>query len=219
VGEDGPTHHGVFDIAYLRHMPRMAIFAPSDETELSGMLKTALARKGPTAIRYPRGNVREECVLEGEPVPLGKARVLRRGKDVAIFGLGSMLLPVLQAAEQLRRQGIHAMVIDPRCVKPLDEEVILKAAAGCRNLVTVEDHVLAGGFGSAVMETLQEHRKPSGQVLRLGFPDAFVEHGLREELLAKYGLDAEGIAKSVRRLLAGKNQPAAKRRPAAKRKK
>jgi len=203
VGEDGPTHHGVFDIAYLRHMPNMTIFAPSDENELAGMLKTAVNRDGPTAIRYPRGVVPGRMVKLDQPaIPLGQARVLCHGRDAAILGLGNMLAPALQAADCLKKQGIKVTVIDARSIKPLDEKTIIRAVQESRVTVTVEDHVVSGGFGSAVLELIQARQLESIRIVCMGLPDTFVEQGSREELFAKYHLTPEGIERQVLALLA-----------------
>ena len=207
VGEDGPTHHGVFDIAYLRHLPNMTIVAPSNEAELAGLLKTALQHKGPVAIRYPRGAAKNGSSSAATvAIPLGKARTLRRGSDVALIALGNMLWPALQAAELLHRQGIQATVIDPRSVKPLDEKTILRAVKECSCVITIEDHVLAGGFGSAVLELVRSNKMNSAHVQAMGLPDVFVEHGTREELFAKYHLDAEGIKQHVLTLISVKSE-------------
>lgn len=203
VGEDGPTHHGVFDIAYLRHMPNMAVFAPSSAQELAGMLRTALKREGPTAIRYPRGAAFCESPGTGElEVPLGRARVVREGGDVAIFGLGNMLQPALAAAAALERKGVRAAVIDPRSVKPLDAEILTRAALETGAVLTVEDHALAGGFGSAVLELFRQQGVLARMAMdAIGLPDVFIEHGSVPELFRKYGLTAEAIEARCLRLL------------------
>lgn len=194
VGEDGPTHHGVFDLAYLRHIPNLSIFAPSDEQELAGMLATALAHPGPVAIRYPRGVVCAGTDPAGaDKVPFGQARLVRPGKDLTLLGLGNMLAPCLRAAELLAQAGIQAAVVDPRSVKPLDAELIVRLARETGKLITVEDHVLAGGFGSAVLECLSA-QGITVPVVRLGFPDQFIEQGRKQDLLERYGLTAEQIA-------------------------
>ncbi len=202
VGEDGPTHHGVFDIAFLRHIPNLAIFAPSDGNELALMLKTALARSGPTVIRYPRGVVNQEmCDMDKPGIPLGQARVMRPGEDVAILALGNMLWPALEAAESLARRGVQAAVIDPRSIKPLDTKTLARMARTAGALLTVEDHVLAGGFGSAVMEFLQSENMQHIKVESMGFPDRFIEHGEQTRLFQEYGLTAEGIEQRALNLL------------------
>lgn len=202
VGEDGPTHHGLFDLAYLRELPGMSIMAPADEVELQGMLAAAVRHEGPSALRYPRAaGVGMELASEIQPVPWGRGVKLRGGADAAIFALGSMVPPALAAAERLQEEGLQVAVVNPRFVKPLDRDLLLHEAAACRRVLTVEEHVQAGGFGSAVLELLSGFEVPDLKVERLGFPDAFVEHGSRSQLLERYGLDAGGISRAVKQLL------------------
>lgn len=201
VGEDGPTHHGVFDFSFLRHIPELCIMAPKDEDELRHMLHTALAENGPVVLRYPRGcgqgvPLTAPCAL----LPLGKAEELCCGGDVSIWAAGTMVTPALAAAQLLRQDGIQAGVVNARFIKPLDTDLLCHLARECGHVVTVEENVLAGGFGSAVLEALEE-QELAAKVLRLGIPDQFVEHGPRQELLRALGLDARGIAAGVRRLL------------------
>jgi len=201
VGSDGPTHHGVFDLSYLRQLPGLAVMAPKDENELQHMLVTALSLDGPSAVRYPRGNglgVPMDQLLA--PLPLGKGELLREGKDGAIVAVGTMVQPALQAAAALALEGIELSVMNARFVKPLDREMILDLALS-RFLVTLEENVLQGGFGTAVLELLEESEVTGVRVLRLGFPDAFIEQGEQPELKAAYGLDAAGIAGSIRQAL------------------
>jgi 1-deoxy-D-xylulose-5-phosphate synthase len=197
VGEDGPTHHGVFDLAYLRHLPNMRILAPSNARELAGMLKGALRSPGPIALRYPRGLAAAAPLSAVRSVILpGRAKVLRRGHDLAILALGPLVEPALQAAELLRARKIEATVVDARSVKPLDEALLRRLAETTKAFLTVEDHALAGGFGSAVLEFLESAGLLSGAVLeRIGLPDHFVEQGTIAQLRQKYGLTAEGIEK------------------------
>lgn len=203
VGDDGPTHQGVFDIAYMRHLPNMVAMAPKDELELQQMLATALRHNGPIGVRYSRGaGPGVPTVDNPEPLPIGVGETLREGDDVAIIGYGYGVMPAQQAAEKLAEEGIEATVINARFVKPLDSELILEAARRCRKVVTVEDGVLQGGFGSAVLEMLQDHGC-CVPVLRLGIPDQFIEHGKREKLLEILGLDGPGVAKSVRQFVKG----------------
>lgn len=202
VGEDGPTHHGVFDLAYLRHIPGITIMAPKDEAELQRMLVTALNHPGPIALRYPRGKGEGVKLWENPtPIPIGKAEVLRRGSDAAILALGPMVGRALAAAELLAKEGFDVTVVNARFVKPLDEDVILEQARLTGILVTVEDHAAQGGFGSAVLELLAQEGVMNCRVEVLGFGDQFVEHGPREALLEKHGLTATGIAQAVKRLL------------------
>lgn len=203
VGDDGPTHQGVFDIAYMRSLPNMVAMAPKDEPEFQRMMATALKHNGPIGIRYPRGTGPGHELLENpEPLPIGVAETLREGDDVAIIGYGHGVRPALEAAEILAEEGIQATVINARFVKPLDTELILEAARRCGRVVTVEDGVLMGGFGSAVLEELQD-RGCTVPVKRLGLPDRFIEHGKRDLLLEILGLDGPGVAKSTREFVKG----------------
>jgi 1-deoxy-D-xylulose-5-phosphate synthase len=196
VGEDGPTHHGVFDLTYLRHIPGLAVMAPKDLSELAAMLKTAVELEGPSAMRYPRGEGTNPP--EGDPaaIPLGKAELLREGDSVAVVALGTMVAPALGAARALSEQGMEAAVVNARFAKPLDVELIGELARTCGRVVTVEENTVAGGFGSAVAEMLHEQRI-AAPVLCLGIPDGFVDHGSREGLLEGIGLDAESIARKI----------------------
>ena len=199
VGEDGPTHHGVFDLAYLRHLPNMVIMAPQDENELQHMIKTAVEYAGPTAVRYPRGTgVGVPMDQELKALEVGKAEVLREGSDLVILAVGTMVHPSLEAADRLKAEGISAAVVNARFVKPLDEELILQAARKTGRVVTVEEHALAGGFGSAVLECLESNGLAGIKAHRIGLPDAFIEHGSQKILRQKYGLDADGIYASAR---------------------
>ncbi len=198
VGEDGPTHHGVFDYSYLRHIPNLTIMAPKDENELRHMFYTAIHLGSPVAIRYPRGN--GLGVVTTEPflkLPLGASEQVIEGKDIVFLAVGAMVEPCRQAAELLKGQGIQAGLVNARFIKPLDGQMIRRIARDARLIVTVEDNVLAGGFGSGVLEYINEQNFNWVKVLRLGFSDNFIEHGTREELLQKCGLTAEGIAEEV----------------------
>lgn len=198
VGDDGPTHHGVFDIAYLRNIPNMVIMAPKDENELQHMLKTAVYHSGPVAVRYPRGNG-EGVPMDEElqRLPIGKGEILREGSDVLLIAIGNMVRETLKAAQSLSAQGIEAAVINARYVKPLDEELILDYARRTKNVVTIEEHVLMGGFGTAVLELFEAAGLTDVKVKRIGIPDEFVEHGKQNILRANYGLTAEGIIETV----------------------
>jgi 1-deoxy-D-xylulose-5-phosphate synthase len=194
VGADGPTHHGLFDFSFLRHIPNLVVMAPKDENELQHMLKTAAHCGRPVSLRYPRGNGWGSPLdSELKELPVGKAEVLERGKDLAILAIGSTVRPALQAASKLRAQGVAATVVNARFVKPLDEELIVSLAEETRSLLTVEENALQGGFGSAVLELLAEKHITHVTCKRLGIPDIFVEHGGQEILRSKYGIDAEGI--------------------------
>jgi 1-deoxy-D-xylulose-5-phosphate synthase len=200
VGADGPTHHGLLDIAYLRAMPNMILMAPKDEAEMRDMLLTAIEHMGPAALRFPRGNgVGVPLDREPQLLEIGKAELLRDGGDVAIIAYGSMVYPSLQAATQLMGEGIEATVVNARFVKPLDAGLLLALARTRRLILTVEDAYLAGGFGSAVMELLEENGlQDKVRVVRMGIPDRVVTHGDAKLLLAKYGLDADGIYTRVK---------------------
>ncbi len=199
VGEDGPTHHGVFDIAYLRHIPNIIVMAPKDENELQHMIKTAVEYEGPTAIRYPRG-IGNGVPMDQElkNLSIGKAELIRDGRDVAIIAIGTMVTPSVEAAERLSAEGISVAVINARFVKPLDEEMILSVAKKTGWIVTVEEHALMGGFGSAVLECLDAQGVTGIKTHRIGLPDMYIEHGPQAVLRQKYGLDANGIYSSVR---------------------
>jgi 1-deoxy-D-xylulose-5-phosphate synthase len=197
-GDDGPTHHGLFDISYLRGVPNLVHMVPKDEAELADMMYTAMLHDGPSAIRYPRGTGPGVAVKE-QPVALeiGKAEIIRDGHDVAIFGLGAMLPEAERLAEMMRLEGFSAAVINPRFAKPVDRECVAEFGGRCGLVVTLEDHVLAGGFGSAVMETLND-LELQVPVVRVGWPDAFIEHGKVESLREKYGLTAEAALEKAR---------------------
>jgi 1-deoxy-D-xylulose-5-phosphate synthase len=201
-GDDGPTHHGLFDIAYLRAVPDIVLMAPKDEDELADSLATALELPGPSAIRYPRG-VGPGTALKAEPqaIPVGKAELLKDGSDVAILGLGPMTALATELAERLEREGYSAAVINPRFVKPIDREMLAEYAERVAAFVTFEDHVLMGGFGSAVIEALEE-LGCLVPVVRIGWPDQFIEHGKVDELRAKYGLTVDAAEAQVLLLLA-----------------
>jgi len=202
VGEDGPTHHGVFDIAYLRHLPNMIIMAPKDENEFQHMLKTAVEHQGPSAVRYPRG---AGCGVpmdqELKSIPIGKAELVKDGAEAAILAIGNMVCPSIEAAKRLAEEGISVAVVNARFVKPLDEEMLISFAKRTGRIVTVEEHALQGGFGSAVLECFDERKLTGVRTLRIGLPDRFIEHGTQKELRKKYGLDADGIYAQVKELI------------------
>ena len=203
VGDDGYTHHGVFDYTYLRSMPEMTIMAPKDENELRHMLKTAVDFDGPVSVRYPRGSGVGVSITEPmHSLPIGKAEVLREGKDVCLWAIGSMVQSALQAADKLAEQGISAGVVNMRFAKPLDEELLLEHAAQYGKIVTLEEGVLQGGVGSAVLETLNAAKMlQKCQVLTLGIPDEFVLHGDKKLLFKDLGLDVETIADKIAALV------------------
>ena len=197
-GDDGPTHHGLFDISYLRCIPNMVHLCPANEDELADMLFTALHHDGPIAIRYPRGNG-PGVALKAKPalIPIGKAEVVKHGTQVAILGLGALLPMAMEVAKELEAQGYSTAVINPRSVKPLDGSLIEFFARSAEVVVTMEDHVLPGGFGSAVIEEM-ENRGLHTPVVRVGWPDAFIEHGKPDALRLKYGIS---VAATVEKTL------------------
>ncbi len=206
-GDDGPTHHGLFDISYLRGIPELVLMAPKDEDELADMMKTALQLPGPSAIRYPRGVV-TGVARKPEPqvLPVGKAEVLEDGSDVAILGLGPMSALARELGARLERDGYSAAVINPRFVKPLDRDLLEQYSRRVAAFVTLEDHVKMGGFGSAVIEALEEIGS-TVPVVRIGWPDQFIEHGKVDDLRAKYGLTVEDARAQVLPLLAHRRRP------------
>lgn len=198
VGEDGPTHHGVFDFSFLRHIPNIIVMAPKDEAELRNMMTTAVHTNAPVAIRYPRGSgTGADITKELEILPVGKAEELIHEGTMALLAIGAMVDPCLQAAGLLAQKGISCRVINARYLKPLDGELIRRLARETGAIVTVEDNSLAGGFGSAVLEYINTNNLNWVKILRLGWSDQFIEQGSRSELLAKYGMTPEGIAESV----------------------
>ncbi|MGB9722820.1 MAG: 1-deoxy-D-xylulose-5-phosphate synthase [Chloroflexia bacterium] len=203
VGDDGATHNGVFDLSYLRHIPNLVVMAPKDECELQRMLWTALEVEGPVAIRYPRGAGVGVPLDEGRvTLPLGMGEVVRRGAGgaLALVAVGSMVYPALQAAELLAREGIEAAVVNARFVKPLDKALLYGLARNFRRIVTVEENVLSGGFGSAVLEFYERKVLTAGrEFLRIGIPDRFIHHGPQQEVRASLDLSPEGIVRQIRR--------------------
>ncbi len=199
VGADGPTHHGTFDLTYLRMIPGMVIMAPKDEAELRNMLYTAVEYKnGPIALRYPRGSaIGVELKDEFEILPIGKGEVVVKGEDVAILAVGNMVKYSIKASEKLRSDGINAQVVNMRFVKPLDTELLDSIAHSFDKIVTVEENAIIGGFGSGVAEYFID-KNYKNNIRRLGLPDSFVEHGTQDELYAMLGIDAEGIYKNVK---------------------
>lgn len=202
VGSDGPTHHGAFDLSYLRHLPNMTLMAPKDENELQHMLATAIDLGSPAAVRYPRGYGYGVALDQNlAPIQVGRAEVLREGIDAAILALGTMVRPALEAARMLEAEsGVSLTVINARFVKPLDAELILKLARKHGCLITIEENALQGGFGTAVLELLEEHGQAGVRVLRLGYPDSYIPQGEQHELRAMLGLDTAGIAASIRNM-------------------
>jgi len=202
VGEDGATHNGLFDISYLRSIPNIVIMAPKDENELQHMLKTALQCNGPVAIRFPRGGgYGVELDEELKTLEIGKSEVLQRGGDIVILAVGATVYPALYAAKKLGEEKIEVSVVNSRFVKPLDRDLICDLAQKTGKVITVEENVLPGGFGSSILEVLGEMVIQGVRVKCLGINDVFVEHGSQGILRKKYGLDTEGIVHSAREIM------------------
>jgi 1-deoxy-D-xylulose-5-phosphate synthase len=200
TGPDGPTHHGTFDIPYMRLFPNMTVLAPGDERDVPAMLRWAVRHPGPTAIRYPKANL--EAVERSEtPIELGKAEVYDWGEDGCFLAYGTLFPACVQAAERLKGEGLHVGVVNARFCKPLDKDVILKAVEQLPLVVTVEEGTLEGGFGSVVLEAANAAGLDTRSILRLGIPDQFIEHGERGELLASLGLDVAGLCATMRTAL------------------
>jgi 1-deoxy-D-xylulose-5-phosphate synthase len=202
VGADGPTHHGVFDFAYMRSIPNMVIMAPKDENELQHMLKTAVDHSGPIALRYPRGEGWDVTLDEKfQSLEIGKAELLRDGTDLAIVAIGHTVIPALKAAQELAPLGISAAVVNARFVKPLDEKLFRDLLTKVPRLITVEDHVISGGFGSALVEFLADDGITGVEVKRLGVPDRFIPHGTQDELKKICGFDKDAIAQAALQMM------------------
>ncbi len=205
AGADGPTHHGIYDMAYLRIFPNMVCMAPKDENELRHMLKTAFETGHPTSLRYPRGNgVGVQLDAELKSLAIGKGEVLREGDAATIFAIGNEVWPSMEAAEILAKEGINVAVVNGRFIKPLDDELIQQFCKPYAKVITVEEGSLAGGFGSAIMERCQELGIDDVQFHRVGIPDEYVHHGTQDVLRAQYDLHAEGIANRVREFVSRK---------------
>ncbi|HEX9781065.1 MAG TPA: 1-deoxy-D-xylulose-5-phosphate synthase [bacterium] len=204
VGEDGPTHHGVFDTAYLRILPNLTVMSPRDPDELRAMLRWALEQPGPVALRYSRGGITcGEPLGRGPKLAAGRAELLREGRDVTLAAIGSMVYPAMEAAERLAREGVSAAVVNARFIKPVDADLIGKLASATGRVVTIEESQVGGGFGSAVSEALGPGDAGAVPLLRLGLPDVFVEHGTRAELLELCRLTPDLLAKDILRWLRG----------------
>jgi len=200
VGEDGPTHHGHFDITYLRNLPNMTVMAPKDENELKNMLFTALDNPGPVAIRYPRGSGVGVPLDRGyKKIPIGEAECIKEGSDLLIMALGSMVLPSMEAAAALEEEGLSVGVINCRFAKPLDKR-LAEYATAVRRILVVEENIRQGGLGGAILELLNDMGVQNLSIKRMGLPDKFVEHGPLPLLRQKYGLDKSGILKEARDL-------------------
>ncbi|MBU5638665.1 1-deoxy-D-xylulose-5-phosphate synthase [Geomonas sp. Red69] len=204
VGDDGPTHHGAFDISYLRHLPELTVMAPKDENELQHMLKTAIYHGRPVSLRYPRGaGYGVEMDKELKSLEIGKGELLVQGTDLTLVAVGSTVYPALEAAALLKQKGIFASVVNARFVKPLDRELILSEAGRTGCVVTVEENALLGGFGSAVLEAVADAGLTGIRVKRIGIPDSFIEQGSQAQLRTDLGLDGAGIAAACQAFLKG----------------
>ena len=201
VGQDGPTHHGAFDITYFRHIPNMILMAPKDGEELRHMLYSAYMYDKPTAIRYPRGKVHGPKTFNGfEEIPIGKWEKLREGNDLAIIACGNTVYPSIQAATELAAEGIQCTVINGRFIKPMDKDMLFETACSNKRILTVEENTLVGGFGGGIMELLSDEGIYAS-VRRLGMPDKFLTYGTQETLRGKVGLTSEGIKNTIRKWL------------------
>ena len=200
VGEDGPTHHGLFDFSFLRSMPNMTIMSPMDENELARMLLTAINHDGPIALRYPRGKGQGvEIQTEVKPLQIGRAQVVQEWdrdgqlEDIMIIAIGQSVYEAIVAAKELASKGIYAMVINARFVKPLDTALFLEKATKIKKIITVEEHMLAGGFGSAILEMYADNEIFDLKFKRIGINNKFVEHGPQNLLKTEYGVDTAAI--------------------------
>jgi 1-deoxy-D-xylulose-5-phosphate synthase len=204
AGADGPTHHGIYDMAYLRVFPNMICMAPKDENELRHMLKTALETGHPTSLRYPRGNgVGVSIDPEMRVLPIGRGEVMREGDAATIFAIGNEVWPAVEAADALAKEGINVSVINGRFIKPIDDDLVKKYCKQFSSVITIEEGSLAGGYGAAIMERCEQLGLTDVRFHRIGIPDEYVHHGAQDVLRAQYDLHAEGIAKRVREFLAG----------------
>jgi 1-deoxy-D-xylulose-5-phosphate synthase len=192
AGPDGPTHHGVFDVGYMRLFPNIISMAPADGPELTAMLNFALAQNSPTAIRYPKASAKD-LGCSTQPIELGKGQIVSWGTDGAILALGPMVELAQTAAAQLAAHGLQVAVINPRFIKPLDLQLLERIFRECKFVLTVEEAALAGGFGSAVLEAGCDHGWEVSKMRRLGIPDNYIEHGERDELLAGLGISVESL--------------------------
>jgi 1-deoxy-D-xylulose-5-phosphate synthase len=204
TGPDGPTHHGCFDLAYMRIFPNMIVMAPGDAWDATAMVEFSLKQDSPTSIRYPKASA---VTVSGErsPMELGQSEVLHWGRDVMLFCCGTLLTEALKAAEELRADGYDVGVVNARFIKPLDRATVERALRESQCVVTIEEGCLMGGYGSAVLEAASELGLDTSRIVRLGIPDRYVEHGERNELLADLGLDAAGIARASRESVARGN--------------
>ena len=201
VGADGETHQGVFDISFLSHIPNMTVLSPKNAWELEEMLDFAVNEwNGPIAVRYPRGTAETAFAEQKEPITYGKAEVIQKGRDIAVLAEGHMLKPAAEAAERLEAEGYHPVLVNMRFLNPLDTELLKEIAETCAHIVTVEDNLRKGGFGSKVLEYYGDAGIQT-DVLNLAFPDKYIEQGTQAQLFERYGLDAAGIYKSIKERL------------------
>jgi 1-deoxy-D-xylulose-5-phosphate synthase len=202
VGGDGATHHGLFDLSYLRSIPNLVVMAPKDENELRRMLVTAISHDGPIALRYPRGaGVGVKLESEITPLPIGKGECLTEGEDILILAIGRPVDDALAAYQMLLEQGISSTVINCRFVKPIDSELIVQHARKIPRIITVEENVRQGGFGSAVLECLADEQVAGCRVNRIGINDTFVEHGSPNLLRSVYGVDVSAIVAAAQKMM------------------
>jgi len=202
VGDDGPTHHGAFDLSYLRSLPNMVVMAPHDHNELCKMLVTALSHNGPIALRYPRGAVTKETLDNNtDPIPIGKGEILKQGDDLLILGIGRTVDDALLAHLILLDKGIKATVVNCRFVKPIDTDLICSLVKKIPKVITIEENVVMGGFGSAVLQCLADNNISGFRFKSLGLPDTFIEHGPQKLLRAKYGIDAAAIVSAAEEIM------------------
>jgi 1-deoxy-D-xylulose-5-phosphate synthase (EC 2.2.1.7) len=202
VGDDGATHHGLFDYSFLRSIPNIVVMAPKDENELQYMLKTAVECGRPASVRYPRGEAIGVSLDDSlKPLEIGRGEIVRDGDDLAIIAIGSTVYPALAAAKKLKDEDVDAMVINSRFVKPLDEELLCNTATSIKKIITVEENVLMGGFGSAILELFEKSNIRDITIKRLGIRDEFAEHATQAELKSIYGIDEDGILKAARNMM------------------
>jgi 1-deoxy-D-xylulose-5-phosphate synthase len=198
VGPDGPTHHGAFDLSYFRHIPNMVLMSPKDENELRQMLYSAYVYNRPVAIRYPRGAAQGVPMDETfKEIPLGTWEILKDGEDLTIIACGNMVYPALDVAEELEKEGIAIGVINGRFIKPMDNNILSEVASRTKKLLTLEENVLMGGFGSGLLELLSKE-EISIPVKSMGMPDTFITHGSQKKLRKALGIDREGIKKAIK---------------------
>ncbi|WP_435052265.1 1-deoxy-D-xylulose-5-phosphate synthase [Geoanaerobacter pelophilus] len=203
VGSDGPTHHGVFDLSFLRHLPNMVVMAPKDENELQHMLFTSVNYEGPSAVRYPRGNgLGVPLDQQLRTLPIGKSELLRSGTDGLILAVGTMVSPCFAVAEALAKEGMNLAVVNARFIKPLDSELIIDLIRTTNGPVfTAEENAIQGGFGSSILELIEESGFSGIRVIRIGYPDRFIEQGEQAELKSRYGLDEAGLEATIKKAL------------------